>query len=172
MLFPSSFLALQVTADMSDLLMSYVINAISFGHLLVHYPGFSVFLVASCFIVYACFLLVTASYIYFSFWYGLDEELYTYTYVSQILFLFFSGGRIDWPLDFAAESQFAPHCSPQRMTLQIRVETVLLLSSTDFMYRRKERKSTWQQKWSFFFLERNKMELSVQGKKAGEKVRF
>ena len=172
MLFPSSFLALQVTADMSDLLMSYVINAISFGHLLVHYPGFSVFLVASCFIVYACYLLVTASYIYFSFWYGLDEELYTYTYVSQILFLFFSGGRIDWPLDSAAESQFAPHCSPQRMTLQIRVETVLLLSSTDFMYRRKERKSTWQQNGGFFFLERNKMELSVQGKKAGEKVRF
>ena len=171
MLFPSSFLALQVTADMSDLLMSYVINAISFGHLLVHYPGFSVFLVAYCFIVYACYLLVTASYIYFSFWYGLDEELYTYTYVSQILFLFFSGGRIDWPLDFAAESQFAPHCSPQRMTLQIKVETVLLQSGTDLCTEKKEQKYL-ATKWccpGLFSVQKKKLSwaiYSVQGKKA------
>jgi hypothetical protein len=86
---------------MSDLLMNSIINAISLGHLLLHYLGFSVFLAASCSIVYACCLLVTANYNFHSFWYRLDEEL------NRIhIFLRFSGRRIHWPLDYAAESQF------------------------------------------------------------------
>ena len=89
MLFPSNFLALQVAADMSDLLMNSIINTISLGHLLLHYLWFSVFLAASCFIVYAWCLLITDNYNFHSFWYRLDEELNRIQMFLRFCSLFF-----------------------------------------------------------------------------------
>jgi len=148
MLFPSNFLALQVAADMSDLLMNSIINTISLGHLLLHYLWFSVFLAASCFIVYAWCLLVTDNYNFHSFWYRLDEELNRIQMFLRFCSLFFPGRRTHSAFGLCCRvSVCISHCSPQRMTLQIKVETVLLQSGTDLCTEKKEQKYL-ATKWS------------------------